>query len=122
MRQKIHFTGKSLLATALAAGIPIISSDTAARVCAAVYVCGNNEALVSSPKLKADLDYISERFGVHGSGTPSERFSELLKKYVYDLEHFRSETPYDGAAVFHQDRPQWVDELFKQRYGIKLIN
>lgn len=110
-------------ATCLSAGIPAISTDTAARIMAVTYTHGNNEAFVFNPNFVADLDYICKRFHIHGAGTPNLHFAELLRKYVSELETFeKAHEGSQGGALFKPHVPQWAVELFKDRYNIKLIN
>ena len=42
----------------LSAGLKSISTDSAARIMAVVYVHGNNEAFCPNQKFLADVDYI----------------------------------------------------------------
>lgn len=112
-------------ATCLSAGIPAISTDTAARIMAVTYAHGNNEAFVLNPNFVADLDYICKRFHIHGAGTPNADFAELLRKYVSELETFEEAHEGEGSqggALFKPHVPQWAVDLFKDRYNIKLIN
>lgn len=112
-------------ATCLSAGIPAISTDTAARIMAVTYFHGNNEAFVFNPNFVADLGYLCKRFHIHGAGTPDADFAELLRKYVGELEHYEKSHEGEGSeggALFKPHVPQWAIELFKDRYGIKLIN
>ena len=112
-------------ATCLSADIPAISTDTAARIKAVVYVHGNNEAFVFNRNCFADIDYICKRFHIHGAGTPDAYFAELLRKYVSELENFEKAHEGEesqGGALFKPHVPQWAVDLFKDRYNIKLIN
>lgn len=98
---------KRWLDTFRAAGLPAISTDTSARILAVVHSLGNNENMVLCPKLRADLDYMQNVFGIQGGETPSLEIVSPLKEYINELE----------AAT---DVPKWADKLFQDRYGIKL--
>jgi len=113
-------TYRYMLRTALAAGVPVVSTDTAARILSVLYVHGNKEDFVYSPKLRADLEYIKARFGVEGSRKADPNLAALVKSYSQELEHYKSEEPYHGSALFHDDKPLWAIELFFARYGIRL--
>lgn len=104
----------------LAVSITAISRDTAARICAILYVHGNNEAFTQSVKLLSDLKYIQERYGIFGGGLPDKEFGRLFRKYVNALELY-----YDGSKGYchwleTENKPQWAKDLFLKRYGIKL--
>ena len=97
-----------ILNDALTVGLPIISTDTAARLMAITYVYGGgNEALVLSPKFQCDRKYIQERFGIQGGEIPDADFASTLRSYVKELENSKV-------------CPQWVHDLMKRRYNIKL--
>lgn len=101
--------------TALAAGLPIISTDTSARILAVTYVHGNNEFMCSSPKFKVETGYIQKRFHIEGGETPDAEIVRLIQQYVSELELFEKRNP-------KEKYPEWAMSLFKQRYGFKLIN
>ena len=97
-----------MLNDALTVGLPIISTDTAARLMAITYVYGGgNETLILSPKFQCDCKYIQKRFGIQGGEIPDADFSSTLRSYVKELENSK-------------DCPQWVSDLMKRRYNIKL--
>lgn len=97
-----------MLNDALTVGLPIISTDTAARLMAITYVYGGgNETLVLSPKFQCDRKYIQERFGIQGGEIPDADFASTLRSYVKELENSKV-------------CPQWVHDLMKRRYNIKL--
>lgn len=89
---------RQMLMTALAAGLPAISTDTAARILAVVHVHGENEAFTFCPRLHTDLEYISRRFHVHGAGTPAPEFAALVRKYSGELRRYEREHEYRGVA------------------------
>ena len=97
-----------ILNDALTVGLPIISTDTAARLMAITYVYGGgNEALVLSPKFQCDRKYIQKKFGIQGSEVPDAKFATFLQTYVKELENSK-------------ECPQWVNDLMNKRYNIKL--
>lgn len=97
-----------MLNDALAVGLPIISTDTAARLMAITYVYGGgNETLILSPKFQCDCKYIQKKFGIQGGEIPDADFASVLKGYVKELENSK-------------ECPQWVHDLMKRRYNIKL--
>lgn len=106
---------QQLYATALAADLPIISSDNAAKILAVVYVHGNNEFMTHNDKFLAEIKYIQQRWNIDGGLTPDGEMIFLLRKYIDSLEQYEKDnpkTPYDP----------WAIELFRERYGIELIN
>ena len=97
------------LDSCLKAGIPAISTDTAARILAVVYVFGSErESFVYNTKLVADIRYIKSRFDIEGCGVPPADLVELIKTYTKDCE------------AHLDDKPQWAKELFNKRYSIAL--
>ena len=97
-----------ILNDALTVGLPIISTDTAARLMAITYVYGGgNEALVLSPKFQCDCKYIQKKFGIQGGEVPDAKFATFLQTYVKELENSK-------------ECPQWVRDLMNRRYNIKL--
>ena len=97
------------LDSCLKAGIPALSTDTAARILAVVYVFGGErESFVYNTKLVADIRYIKSRFDIEGCGVPPADLVELIKVYTKDCE------------AHLDDKPQWAKELFNKRYSIEL--
>lgn len=114
MKPDYDFYSK-MLQTALSAGLPIISTDTAAKVLAITYVYGgNNELFIASPKLKADLKYIQDRFHINGGEAPSVEIVPLIQQYVHEFQTYLK-------GKHKEDFPDWADKLMKDRYGIKLM-
>lgn len=110
--------------TCLAAGIPAITLNTCAQLMAVLYVHGNNENMVLHSVFIADLKYIQKRFGINGGGKPDPDFTVALKHYVKELEDYERDHAGErtGAGLFERHIPQWAINLYKNRYGIKLIN
>lgn len=104
-----------MYATALNCDMPIISTDTSARILAVVYVHGNNEFMVHSPKFNVERNYIQKRFGIEGGASPNPMIIPLIKKYTKELEDFEKANP-------EKRYPKWAIDLFKERYGFNLIN
>ena len=78
-----------MLDDALTVGLPIISTDTAARLMAITYVYGGgNETLILSPKFQCDCKYIQKRFGIQGGEIPDAGFAFTLRSYVKELEKY----------------------------------
>lgn len=104
-------------------GIPAISTDTAARLMAVVYVHGNNESFTFNQKFIDDMDYIQERFGIYGSGVPDTDFAMLLGEYVKELEDYIEKNKHladERGVMFYDAKPQWAIDLFMKNYNIKL--
>lgn len=111
-REVVKFDEKfymGMLNDALTVGLPIISTDTAARLMAITYVYGGgNETLALSPKFQCDRKYIQKKFGIQGGEVPDAKFATFLQTYVKELENSK-------------ECPQWVHDIMKKRYNIKLI-
>lgn len=106
------------------ADIPAISIDTSARIFAVVYVYGNNEAFVYNKSFLSDIRYIQKRFRIYGTGIPDADFVALLQKYIKELEHYQDIHKNDKSedeVVFKSHAPVWAEELFRDRYGIKIL-
>ena len=106
--------------TCLAAGIPTINEDTCARILACLYVHGNNEAFTFNGKFIADMEYIQNRFHIHGTGVPDADFVKSLQGYVRELEAYEATHKEMTDAVFSNAKPQWAKDLFMNMYGIRL--
>lgn len=107
--------------TCLAAGIPALRFDTCARIMAVLYVHGNNEAFTFNGKFLADMEYIQNRFHLHGAGTPDSDFTETLQGYIRELEEYDKDNANKSSeAVFSSAKPQWAVDLFKEMYNIKI--
>lgn len=106
---------QQLYETALAAGLPIVALDTAARILAVVYVHGNNEFMTHNEKFLTEIRYIQERWNIDGSLIPDCHIALLVKRYVQELEEYEEDNPKTPYAP-------WAIKLFKERYGVDLIN
>ena len=91
---------------------------------AVVHIHGNNEEFCFNKKFLIDIDYIQKAYNVEGGEEPDVEFACLVKKYSDELIEYYHNHKNDntGEAVFHNPKPQWAINLFKERYNIKLIN
>ena len=95
--------------TALAVGLPIVSRETCAIICAMLLVWGNTEEFTHNHRLVCELKYAQKRFHINGGEKPTDRrFLNALKYYTDLLE-------------LHQKRenrvPDFIDCMFQDRYG-----
>lgn len=98
---------------ALKAGLPIVTTETCAIICAGLLVHGNNEHFTHNHRLMCELRYAQERFGIKGGGSViDERFKKALSYYIDLL-----------VLNYRRDQavPDHINELFKERYGFYLI-
>lgn len=105
--------------------IPAITTDTAARLMAVLYEYGNNEGFTYNQRFLADMEYIQNRFHIHGSEVvDNPEFVSLLKGYIKELQlyqkaHYKDER--DPAHPYRYLAPDWAPELLKERYNMKFI-
>ena len=97
--------------TALAAGIPILSMDTCARLLAIVYSY-THEGFTYSERCRTEIIYARKRFRIDGSETPDADFAMLLREYVGEIEAYGQE---------HKAVIPWAKTFAKDRYGIDLF-
>lgn len=102
---------KAMYQACLKADIPILSRDTAAKILAVVYLQGGDERIVLSQKIKAEIEYIQDRFDIHGGETIDAELHRKTKAYVRELEEY---------IKANKDWPQWVYDFIQERYGFKL--
>ena len=110
----------------LAADIPAVTRDTAARLMAVLYVHGGgHEEMVMNRKFTNEMRYIQRRYGIEGGQRPDAEVVSLIQHYVRELEQYEgehgkgSDTDADGSKVM-DSAPEWAVRLFRDRYGIKL--
>ena len=110
----------------LAADIPAVTRDTAARLLAVLYVHGGgHEEMVMNRKFTNEMRYIQRRYGIEGGQRPDAQVVNLIQHYVTELEQYASDhgkdsaTDADGKKVM-DSAPEWAVRLFRDRYGIKL--
>lgn len=109
------------LESCLQCGIPAISTDTAARILAVVYLCSNNENFTHNGKLKADLNYICKRWQIEGGESVSSTIHTLIRQYSHEIEDFINKHPRDWGNEKEQELyPKWCEELIFDRYGFHL--
>lgn len=101
-----------------AAGLVSIGKDTAAKLLAIVYVLGGErEEFTHNEKLKADLEYIQDVYGIKGGETPKKELFDFIHYYVVD---FFGSSRFDGDKQEGQYIPEWATKLMQEQYGIKL--
>ena len=94
--------------SALDAGIPIVSTETCAIICAMLLVWGNTEEFTHNHRLVCELQYAQRRFHIEGSESPDAEFAALLQSYVSQLELMQQ----------RENRvPDHIDAMFQERYG-----
>lgn len=94
--------------SALQVGLPIVSRETCAIICAMLLVWGNHEMFTHNSRLVCELRYAQKRFHVEGGESPDPEFAKKLQYYVGNLELVQQ----------REDRvPDYIDHLFQERYG-----
>lgn len=105
--------------------IPVISTDTAARLLAILYEYGNNEGFTYNERFLADIEYIQNRFHIHGSEAVDDvEFVSLLRKYIDEFQQYYKAHRKDERDPEHPYRtiaPAWAPALLKERYNMKFI-
>ena len=106
----------------LQVGLPSISLDTAARILAVLHIeSGCTTAVTFSPKLRADLQYIQERFGISGGETPDAAFVRVFRRYVHEIEAHQKRSRGNAAlSAEEQAWPEWARSLYQDSYNVKL--
>ncbi len=101
---------EALYNSALKIGLPIVSRETCAIICAMLLVWGNCEMFTHNHRLVCELRYAQNRFKIKGSESPDAEFVELMQSYVSQLQ----------IAQDREDRvPDHIDNLFYERYGFR---
>lgn len=110
----------------LAADIPAVTRDTAARLLAVLYVHGGgHEEMVMNRKFTNEMRYIQRRYGIEGGQRPDAEVVSLIQHYVTELQQYEDQhtdgsvADADGSKVI-DSAPAWAVNLFRDRYGIKL--
>ena len=108
--------------TCLRAGLSSLSLDTAARIMAVLHVeSGCTTAVTCSPKLRADLKYIQQRFGLFGGGHPDHAFVRRFKHYVKEIEAYQRQSKGRTALTLaEQAWPEWARQLYMDHYNVNL--
>ena len=106
----------------LQAGLPSISRDTSARIMAVLHVeSGCTTAVTHSPKLRADLKYIQQRFGLFGGATPDAAFAQTFRRYVREIEaHQKINRGNTSLSKEEQAWPAWARRLYRDSYNVNL--
>jgi hypothetical protein len=95
---------------ALQIGLPIVSRETCAIICAMLQVWGNHEMFTHHHRLVCELLYAQKRFKIEGSESPDAEFAALLRSYVGQLELVQQ----------RENRvPDHIDDLFYERYKFR---
>ena len=98
-----------MYASALSAGIPIVSTETCAIICAMLLVWGNCEEFTHNHRFVCELQYAQRRFHIEGSGTVSDLKFRTALSYYTDLLELNQR---------REDRvPDHIDAMFQERYG-----
>ncbi len=98
-----------------------IDIDTAARLTAASTHIMDNKS-VRNKRLAYDALKITAQYN-EGS-FDNEKFHELINKYLDELDRYIKEhTDKDKTSnvVLCEPVPQWVKDMFMDRYGLKLV-
>ena len=100
--------------SALKAGIPIVSTETCAIICAMLLVWGNTAEFTHNHRLVCELQYAQKRFHIEGGERPSDQqFLMALNHYTVLLQLNQQR---DGRV------PDFIDEIFNERYGYRFNN
>ena len=94
--------------SALSAGIPIVSRETCAIICAMLLVWGNTEEFTHNHRLVCELKYAQERYHIKGGETPDREFAKQLRYYINLLQLMQDR---EGRV------PDQIDDMFHERYG-----
>lgn len=94
--------------SALAVGLPIVSRETCAIICAMLLVWGNTEEFTHNHRLVCELRYAQKRFKIEGSESPDPEFASLLQSYVSQLQLVQDR---------EQRVPDHIDAMFRERYA-----
>ena len=99
--------------SALQVGLPIVSRETCAIICAMLLVWGNDERFTHNHRLVCELQYAQKRFNIEGGESPDLEFSKLLQSHVSQLQLMQQ----------RENRvPDHIDRLFQERYGFHYNN
>jgi len=95
--------------SALQVGLPIVSREMCAIICAMLLVWGNDERFTHHHRLVCELQYAQKRFGIEGGNVPNDRKFLTAFNYYTDLLTLNQQ---------REDRvPDHIDAMFQERYG-----
>ena len=120
--------------SALDAGLPIVSTETCAIICAMLLVWGNTAEFTHNHRLVCELQYAQKRFGIEGGETPTDRNltivepaharlseSELSDRSRSTAAFLTALNDYTDLLELNQKRedrvPDFIDDMFRERYG-----
>ena len=92
--------------SALKAGIPIVSTETCAIICAMLLVWGNTAEFTHNHRLVCELQYAQKRFHIEGGEKPTDRNFLTAFNYYTDLRSIsneRTECPTISTQCFKKD-------------------
>lgn len=93
-------------------GFPSLTTDTAAKIMAVLYVYGNNENMVLNNHFQADCNYIHKRYHIQGGETPDMDFVVKFQYWLGEITKYEQEHS-EGIVP-------WAVKLFDEMYSIKL--
>ena len=94
-------------------GLSSLTTDTAAKIMAVLYVYGNNENMVLNNHFQADCDYIQKRYHIQGGETPDVDFVVKFQYWHKEIMDYEKEHA-EGIIP-------WAVKLFSEMYNIKLL-
>lgn len=99
----------AMYSASLQSGIPIVSTEVCAIICAMLLVWGNTAEFTHNHRLVCELQYAQKRFHIEGGEKPTDK--NFLTAFNY----------YVGLLELNQERedrvPDFIDNMFKERYG-----
>lgn len=102
------------------AGIPRHINHTCARIMAILLEYGNNEGFTYNQKFLAEKEYIRLRFDLREMGTPDAYFTNLLRKYVDEIQAYQEKRRGEQCGG-NPIAPEWAPKLLDERYNMKFI-
>lgn len=99
----------AMYSTSLQCGIPIVSTEVCAIICAMLLVWGNTAEFTHNHRLVCELQYAQKCFHIEGGEKPTD--AKFLSAFNY----------YVGLLELNQKKenkvPQFIDDMFRERYG-----
>lgn len=103
----------SMLRTADAVKMAVVTEDDLIMALAILHVAGNNEMMTHSYKFMGDVLFAQEKFHIRGGERPDIWIVAKLRKKIAELEDYLED---------NDDYPAWARDFMMKRYGIKLFN